>query len=69
MVVDRLSLQHIGSVVEVTGGEALSTHTLGFTNDSLGQLRKVSLVSFGGKRYGTVVRGVESCCEGREGLL
>ena len=52
MVVDRLSLQHAGSVVEVTAGEAITTHSLGFTDDSLGRLRKVSLVSFGGKRWG-----------------
>ena len=52
MVLDRLSLQHAGSVVEVTAGEAITTHSLGFSDDSLGRLRKVSLVSFGGKRWG-----------------
>ena len=49
-MVDRLSLGHVGSVVEVTGGEALTTHTCSFSDNSLGRLRKVSLVSFGGKR-------------------
>lgn len=52
MVLDRLSLQHAGSVVEVTAGEGITTHSLGFTDDSLGRLRNVSLVSFGGKRWG-----------------
>ena len=51
MVVDRLSAFHIGSVIDVTGGQLISSLSLRYPSTWLGKLRNIRQTAIEGRRY------------------
>ena len=52
---DRLSVFHIGSVREATGGKLISSFTMKYSNEWLGRLKDVGCTTVEDRKYESIL--------------